>query len=98
MGLYEKKNILQSGWIDLNYNRSITSNLMGCIRGNGLNDIIVVGAFGEVIHFNGLAWKSIKNATTTLINGAYSRVAVKGNLVVAVGNDDIKGVILVGQR
>ncbi len=97
-GLYEKKNIPQSGWIDLNYNRSITSNLMGCIRGNGLNDIIVTGSYGEVIHFNGLSWKSIKNETTTLINGAYSRVAVKGNLVVAVGNDDIKGVILVGHR
>ena len=97
-GLYEKTNILQSSWVDLNYNRSITLNLMGCIRGNGLNDIIVVGAFGEVIHFNGLSWKSIKNETTTLINGAYSRVAVKGNLVVAVGNADIKGVILVGHR
>ncbi len=97
-GLYEKKNILQPRWVDLNYNRSITSNLMGCIRGNGLNNIIVVGAFGEVIHFNGLSWKSIKNAMTTLINGAYSRVSVKNNLIAVIGNDDRKAVTLLGRH
>jgi len=47
-------------WRDLNLNRSITQYHMDCIRGNKLNDIIVTGAYGEVLHFNGLSWKSLK--------------------------------------
>ena len=97
-GLYLKTDKGTTIWLDLNSNRSITTNLMGCIRGNGLNDIIVTGAYGEVIHFNGLSWESLKNEVTTLINGAYPNVALKINLVVAVGNDDRKAVILVGHH
>jgi hypothetical protein len=29
------------------------------IRGNGLNDIFVSGAFGEFLHFNGVSWEQI---------------------------------------
>ncbi len=97
-GLYEKTYKDTSTWKDLNSNRSITQYFMECIRGNALNNIIVAGAFGEVIHFNGINWKSIKNTETTLNNGSYYRVAVKGNIVVAVGFDQSQSVILMGHN
>ena len=97
-GLYEKTYKDTSTWKDLNSNRSITQYFMECIRGSALNNIIVAGAFGEVIHFNGINWKSIKNTETTLNNGSYYRVAVKGNIVVAVGFDQSQSVILMGHN
>ena len=96
-GLYEKTYAETVRWIDINNNRTITQNYIVAIRGNGLNDIIVTGAFGEVIHFNGQQWKSFIDQTS-LINGTYSSVAIKGNLVVAVGQDQNQGVILIGHH
>ena len=97
-GLYEKTFKDTSVWIDLNSNMNITQYFMESIRGNALNDIIVAGSFGEVLHFNGLSWKSIRNSETTLSNGSYFRVAVKGNTVAAVGYDGSQAVILIGHR
>ncbi len=96
-GLYEKTYKDTAKWVNLNFNRKITSNFMEAIRGDGLNDIIVVGAFGEVIHYNGMTWRSLKNEETT-INGLYLSVKIKGNQMVAVGFDENKAVILVGKR
>ncbi len=96
-GLFEKKYKETNSWNDLNEGRSITSNFMGAIWGNGLNDIIVVGAFGEVIHYNGMTWRSLKNEETT-IYGWYGAVKIKGNQMVAVGFDGNKAVILMGHR
>ena len=97
-GLYEKTYKHSASWVDLNKNRSITSNFMETIRGNGFNDIIVAGAFGEIIHFNGLQWKSLKQAATELSHGEYYRVAVKGNMVAAAGYNQNQGVILIGHH
>ena len=69
---------------------------MDFIRGTGFNNIIVVGAFGEVIHFNGVHWKSIKDDQTTLTNGSYFKVDVKGQIIVSVGYNNSKAVILLG--
>lgn len=97
-GLYKKTYKDTAIWIDLNQNRIITQYFMECIRGSALNNIIVAGAYGEVLHFNGQSWVSIKNAETELNNGSYYRVAVKGNVVVAVGYDQNKGVVLIGHH
>ncbi|MEJ2051263.1 MAG: glucosyl transferase, partial [Calditrichota bacterium] len=51
-----------------------------CIRGNGINDIIVVEHGGQISHWNGYSWR-----TFTGMSGMYYGLAVKGNLVVAVG-------------
>jgi hypothetical protein len=97
-GLYEKTFKDTTRWVNLNSNRKITSNFMDAIRGNGLNNIIVVGAYGEVLHYNGIRWKSLKNDETTLSNGSYYSVAVKNKTVVAVGYDENGAIILVGKR
>jgi hypothetical protein len=69
-----------------------------CIRGNGPNDIFLVGDFGLVSHFNGSTWYTFPGQI-----GNYVGLAVKGNLVVAVGYLSSGGVtgaatILMGRR
>jgi len=97
-GLYEKTYKDTLVWKDLNSNMNITTYFMESIRGNALNDILVTGAFGEVLHFNGIRWKSLKNSETTLNNGSYFRVAVKGDIVAAAGYDGSQAVILIGHH
>jgi hypothetical protein len=97
-GLYEKNYKDSTVWKDLNFGRAITQYFLESIRENGLNDIIVVGAYGEVLHFNGMTWRSIKNGETSLLSGSYYRVAVKENVIAAVGYDGNQAVALIGHR
>jgi hypothetical protein len=66
------------------------------IRGNAINDAIVVGAYGECLHWNGVGWNSYRDMVA--INGSYSSVAVKGNLVIAVGSNNAQAAIAIGRR
>jgi hypothetical protein len=66
------------------------------IRGTASNDIFIVGAYGDVVHFNGSTWKSFQQQTA--FNGNYWSVAMKGNLVIAVGGDGDRAVVAIGRR
>jgi hypothetical protein len=57
----------------------------------------VVGAFGDVLHYNGKSWRSYREHTM-LAAGSYKSVAVKGNCVFAVGENADKAVVLRGKR
>jgi len=96
-GLYEKTYKDSTIWVNLNANRRITSYYMSSISGTGLNNIIVVGAYGELLHYNGSKWKSFRNQTS-LNNGGYSSVATEGGTVIAVGYDGRKAVVLMGHH
>jgi len=93
-GLYEKHLLTDSLW---NNKNDISKYYTTSIRGNSLNDVFTSGSYGEILHWNGVRWKSFMNETA-LSSGAYGAIAVKGNLVVAVGLDSGKAVILVGKR
>ena len=67
------------------------------IRGNAINDIIIVGAYGDILHYNGSTWKDYSDQTS-LANGAFTSVAMKGNLVIAVGGNGPQAVITMGRR
>jgi len=75
---------------------NFTEYYINFIRGNDVNDIVAVGALGEVLHYNGKRWKSFKNETG--IGGTYYSVAIKSNLIVAVRQEGQQAVILVGKR
>lgn len=93
--IYGKHSLSDSAWIPLN----ITGTATG-VRGNGTNDVFVVSASGDFLHWNGVVWKSFK-AETGLSNGGYSRVAVNGSVVVAVGQNNInfgEAVITIARR
>ena len=94
-GIYEKTLLSDSLWKDNLFN--ITRKATTKIKGNGLNDIFVVGSFGECLHWNGESWKSYIDQTG-LSNGSFTSVAIKGNLVIAVGGNNNQGVITIGRR
>jgi hypothetical protein len=94
-GTYEKNNLHSSFWsgdpLDL------TIYFENRIRANEINDVIIVGAYGETLHFNGATWKSYFNQTS-LLNGTYLSVDIKNNLIIAVGYQSTQAVILIGNR
>ncbi len=94
-GIYEKNSLQENSW--RNGPVDITHYATTKIKGNGLNDIYVVGAFGEFLHFNGLNWKSLQNETGWF-NGSYASVATVRNLVCAVGYNGAQGIIIMGNR
>jgi len=75
----------------------ITRYFIRTIRANDINDVFAVGAFGEFLHFNGYNWKSFMDETF-LASGEFFSLSVKGNIVVAVGYNNRKGVIFIGKR
>ncbi len=65
------------------------------IRGNDINDIFVVGDFGLFAHYNGKSWWVHPNS----FYGTFSSVDVKGNTVVAVGEQNAReGLVMVIKR
>ena len=70
--------------------------------GNSLNDIIFVGSFGHLIHFNGFSWRQMFGLNNQYPNGQLSiwGMDYNENLVVAVGDlfDYEKAVIVKGKR
>ena len=94
-GTYEKKYLTDIIWkgdpLD------ITNYFENSIRANDINDIIIVGAFGEVLHFNGICWKSFINETF-LSNGTYLSGDIKNNLIIALGYQYAQAIITIGQR
>ena len=95
MGIYQKNSLSDGKWI--NGPLDITHYATTKVRGNNINDVVVVGAFGEFLHWNGVRWKSYIDQTG-LSNGSYTSVAVSGNLVVAVGGNNAQAVITMGTR
>ncbi len=68
------------------------------IRGNGWNDIFVVGSFGLVSHYSGSGWKHYTGNELPSFWGKYQRVAFSANQVLAVGWRNDKAVVLRGRR
>ena len=95
-GIYYKNSLLDAAWSGYP-SGVVTSYASEGIRGNNSNDVFVVGSFLEVVHFNGSTWHNYRNEIP-FAEGALGRVAVKGNLVIAVGLMGQQAVALVGRR
>ena len=92
-GIYEKHALAEQRWTK----SPATQYYICAIRGNGVNDVAGAGGFGEVLHFNGISWRSFYNETR-IGNGNYYGVSMKGNLIVAVGEDNPCAVVAIGRR
>ncbi len=75
----------------------ITNYYSTSIRGNNVNDIFIVGAFGDCLHYNGATWNNFRNITA-LTNGSYGSISLKPNFILSAGMDNGKAVILSGKR
>jgi hypothetical protein len=67
------------------------------VQGNGINDIIVVGAFGLCMHYNGISWQNYQEYTY-MSNGAFCEAAIRGNIVIAVGGMGRDAIAMVCKR
>ena len=93
-GIYQKSILGDPMWSSLPL---LTTFYTSNARGNSPIDVFIVGSFGECLHWNGKSWRSFFNVTG-LENGAYSQVAVKGNIVAAAGSNNATAVVLIGRR
>lgn len=75
----------------------VTQFYTNSIDGNNLNDIVICGAYGELLHFNGATWKSYQNELE-LQSGSYRTIKIRNNLLVAVGYDSPNAIITIGRR
>ena len=97
-GMYLKNNILDNTeWISLNHDLTLTTYYTNAIRGTEINDIAVAGAYGEMLHFNGLTWRSFLDETY-LDYGLIRSLDMKQNIIVGVGSNYDKAVIVIGKR
>jgi hypothetical protein len=95
-GIHTKQNVndnadwyrYPSGYINYHYSTSV--------RGNGLNDIIIGGSSGELLHFNGVSWKNYIDEIT-ITNGGISGITIKERTVVSVGFNGNRAVVIVGK-
>jgi hypothetical protein len=93
-GIYEKKYLSDSNW--RNGPLDITKYGTSCIRGTDLNNVFVVGAYGEVLHFNGYSWKSFLPELGTF-QGSYGSVDIKNNIVAITGYHGRKAKITIAR-
>ena len=94
-GIYQKEGLLENEWSITT--PAITNIYTTAVRGNAWNDVFVVGHFGEVVHYNGMSWRSYRGVTG-LTSGVLNSVAVKGNIVAAVGFTSTNAIVLTGRR
>ena len=92
-GIYEKRSLSDTGWVPLEITGAATTG----VRGNSVNDIVVVSATGDLLQWNGVVWKSFRNQTG-LAGNSYARVAISGNVVIAVGVNGTQAAITMGMR
>ncbi|MGD0037257.1 MAG: hypothetical protein ABSC53_08200 [Bacteroidota bacterium] len=100
-GIIEKNLLSDSSWADGSSDMIRSTPTM--VRGNGTNDVFVVGGYGEFLHWNGIRWKTFIHQTGLADDGTYFSISVNRNLVVAVGVNNIGdatlgGTITVGKR
>ncbi len=93
-GIYRKPDVNSSAhWQPIH--EGITDNYLQAIDANGLNDIVVVGDFGEFLHFNGATWKSFQQEFD---GNLLLDVTIHDNIVVAVGLEGRQAFVTIGIR
>ncbi|OPX97793.1 MAG: hypothetical protein A4E59_00636 [Syntrophorhabdus sp. PtaB.Bin027] len=99
-GIHQKRNLHDIKWRV--YSPGIVTRFLSAgVRGSNINNVIVVGSFGEIVHFNGISWYNYY-PQISLSSGVFGEVSVKNNIIVAVGFNS-KGfgsyaVILIGRK
>lgn len=95
-GIYVKNSLNEDSWKRLS--RDISIYFKNSIVAQEINDIIITGAFNEVLHYNGISWKSYRGNELPDINGRLLNADYKNNLVCIVGQYENKGKIYIGRK
>jgi len=95
-GIHYKHFLSDSIWN--RYLPGVVTNYVGYrIRGSDINDVFAAGSFLEIAHFNGLSWHNYLDEISST-SGAFGRIVVKGNMMVAVGSESGRALIIIGKR
>lgn len=65
------------------------------VRGTSMNDVIIGGAYGALLHYNGNSWRTYPEL---FINGSLFRADKKGLLTVIGGSVGNSGVVIIGKH
>ncbi len=68
------------------------------IRGTNRNNVFAVGDYGIVVHYNGKSWHFYKELFKFWGTRIYSSVSLTKNKVYIVGQEDGRGIIVIGTR
>jgi hypothetical protein len=94
-GIYEKDRLSDPRWT--NDPQVISHYYTYRATGIDINDVFVVGSYGEIVHCNGMSWKSSIKQTGLRI-GEYYGIAVSGDYIFAVGDEYPRAIIARGKR
>jgi len=92
-GMYNVKQLGESWTKDL----SLPTYYKTSIRGQALNDIVLCGVYGLLMHNNGVEWKSYQY-TVFELDKTFANIDIKGNVVSASGSFGSKAFITIGKR
>ena len=105
-GLFQKEHILlavtvfilQDYWEKPGYVKLICHlYYKTSIRGSGFNDIVITGAFGLIMHYNGISWYNYQDIN--YITGSYGNITLKRDLIVCTGElNNGKAILTIGKR
>jgi len=91
---YYKHKLNDSNWHPL---IGLTRYTITSIDGNDINDVFFTSSGGDIVHFNGVSFKSYLDQIR-MSQIIYSSIKTKGNLAIAVGFLDARAVITIGKR
>lgn len=94
-GIFEKNSLNETAW--KNKPLDFTPFFTSAVAGNDINDVFVVGAFGECLHWNGVSWHSYRDLTG-LNDGYFGAVYIKKNTVVIGGQTGQQAITMIGKR
>ncbi len=89
-GIYYK----DYSWDKWEMKRYLTNYFSYSIEGNNLNDVFIVGSFGDFLHFNGYDWYR----KIFFEVDEFNRVSVKNNTIVLAGYKGKKAVLVLLKR
>jgi hypothetical protein len=95
-GIYFKNELGVSDW-DSELD-SLTNYYSHSIRGKEINDIIISGAYNDVLHYNGVNWKGYRGKINNSQTGILEKVAMKNGTVCIVGQNNPAAVLYLGYR
>ncbi len=91
-GMYRKLDIAsQATWKAI----GVSNYYIEAIRGIEYNDIAACGDLGELLHYNGSTWVSYQNIFSGIL---FYSIAMKANMIVAVGTDGSRSYTVIGRR
>jgi hypothetical protein len=92
-GMYNVKRLGESWTKDL----SLPTYYKASIRGQALNDIVLCGVYGLLMHNNGVEWKNYQY-TVFELDKTFANIDIKENVVSASGSFGSKAFITIGKR